>query len=231
MLTLLTATGCRPKAWAICEQLMARQDYSGPVKWIVVDDGEIQQPITFERENWTLEIVRPEPFWKPGDNTQARNLKAGLCLVDTKSKLVIIEDDDAYSSDYLTWANNALDRADLIGESHARYYNVPMKKYRQLNNNRHASLCSTAMKGLAISAFAKELKPGVQFIDLNLWRNFQGSKSLERGNRVTGIKGLPGRTGIGMGHRADMIGNVDPSGSILRQWVGHNADLYDLENV
>lgn len=205
---------------------MQRQDYSGPVKWIIVDDGEVPQPVTFERESWTLEIVRPELFWKFGDNTQARNLKAGLCLVDTKSKLVIIEDDDAYSPDYLTWVNKALDRADLIGESHARYYNVAMKKYHQLNNNRHASLCSTAMKGRAIKAFAKELKPGVQFIDLNLWRNFQYSKYLERGNRVTGIKGLPGRTGIGMGHRADMIGNRDLSGSILRQWVGHNADLY-----
>ena len=30
MLTLLTATGARPEAWAICERLMLRQDYAGP---------------------------------------------------------------------------------------------------------------------------------------------------------------------------------------------------------
>jgi len=38
MLTLLTATGARPEAWAICEQLMARQTYAGPVECVIVFD-------------------------------------------------------------------------------------------------------------------------------------------------------------------------------------------------
>ena len=63
MLTLLTATGARPQAWAILEQLMLRQTYTGPVHWIIVDDGEEAQPITFERENWRLTLVRPQPRW------------------------------------------------------------------------------------------------------------------------------------------------------------------------
>jgi len=69
MLTLLTATGCRPQAWAICEELMRRQSYAGPVKWIIVDDGEVAQPITFKRSNWLVVVTRPEPFWKSGQNT------------------------------------------------------------------------------------------------------------------------------------------------------------------
>ena len=49
MLTLLTATGARPEAWAICEQLMARQTYAGPVRWVIVDDGPVAQPVAFQR--------------------------------------------------------------------------------------------------------------------------------------------------------------------------------------
>jgi hypothetical protein len=226
MLTLLTATGCRPQAWAICEELMRRQNYAGPVKWIIVDDGEAAQPITFKRKNWTLMVVRPETFWKPGQNTQARNLMAGMELVEAKDQLVVIEDDDFYSPDYLTWCATWLEEFDLVGESFARYYNVKSKMARPLSNGEHASLCSTSMKGAALEAFRKELQPGVKFIDINLWRNFKGKKTLQKGNRVVGIKGLPGREGIGMGHRNDFAGQFDRSGSILRQWVGANADLY-----
>lgn len=226
MLTLLTATGARPEAWAICQQLMMRQDYAGPVHWIIVDDGETPQPVTFFRPAWDLTILRPEPFWQLGQNTQARNLLAGMRRTNPQSRLVIIEDDDAYAPDYLTWMDAQLGRADLVGESHARYYNTATRKCRQLNNANHASLCSTAMKGPALQAFERELKPGVQFIDLNLWRNFRGSKLLQRGNRVVGIKGMPGRGGIGMGHKQDFRGEFDRSGEILRKWVGVNADLY-----
>lgn len=74
MLTLLTATGARPQAWAICERLMMAQDYSGPVRWVIVDDGKEAQPVTFERDGWTLEVIRPAPYWRQGQNTQARNL-------------------------------------------------------------------------------------------------------------------------------------------------------------
>jgi hypothetical protein len=227
MLTLLTATGCRPKAWAICEELMRRQDYAGQVKWIIVDDGEIPQPVTFKRDGWMVMVVRPEPYWIEGSNTQARNLMAGMDLVDEDDRVVIVEDDDCYAPDYLKWAAEMLEVADLVGESFAKYYNIKTRMARPLSNGQHASLCSTAMKGKAIAAFRKELKPGVKFIDLNLWRNFQGSKLLHRGNRVVGIKGLPGRMGIGMGHKNDFHGQVDHSGSILRQWTGANASLYE----
>jgi hypothetical protein len=226
MLTLLTATGCRPKAWSICQRLMERQTYAGPVHWIIVDDGAEAQLIDFDRQGWAITIVYPRPAWQPGENTQARNLAEGIKHVLPGDKLVIIEDDDAYAPDYLTWCDQMLDVADLVGESFARYYNTQTKMARALINGEHASLCSTAIKGAAIDAFRAELQPGVKFIDLNLWRNFKGSKRLLRGNRVVGIKGLPGRLGIGMGHRNDFFGQVDHSGSILRQWTGANADLY-----
>lgn len=226
MLNLLTATGCRPEAWAITEQLMLAQDYAGPVRWVIVDDGETPQPITFEREGWALEVIRPQPFWRPGQNTQARNLCAGLAVIKDDERVLIIEDDDHVKPTYLRAMNAMLDKADLVGESFARYYNVKTRRYRQLNNAMHASLCSTAVKGAAIEALRRECKPGVQFIDLNIWRNFKGAKLLQRNGLVTGIKGMPGRGGIGMGHRADFGGDLDVTGSVLRQWVGSDAARY-----
>lgn len=100
MLTLLTATGARPHAWAICQRLMHAQRYGGLIRWIIVDDGPEPQPVTFQRVGWRVDIVRPQPCWQPGQNTQARNLLSGLALVpDDDARIAIIEDDDHYAPD------------------------------------------------------------------------------------------------------------------------------------
>jgi len=223
MLTLLTATGCRPDAWKICQELMQRQTYKGAVSWIIVDDGEVAQPIEFERENWSLIIVRQEPFWQVGQNTQARNLLAGMSAVEADAKLVIIEDDDCYHAQWLEMVDKWLDKHDLVGEAPAKYYNIKTKRARKLDNRHNASLCCTAMKGAAITAFKRELKH--KFIDLHLWKNFTGKTALYPTTMVIGIKGLAGRGGIGVGHK-QTFGEPDPKGDILRQWVGVNLDVY-----
>jgi len=222
LLTLLTATGCRPDAWAICEKLMYRQTYQGPVRWIIVDDGEVPQPVTFSREGWQLDIIRPKPFWTEGQNTQARNLLAGMAEVGPRDLLVIIEDDDYYSAEYLTDVAKWLCHYDLVGEPEARYFNVSTGVGKQLPNKRHSSLCSTAMKGLAIHAFGRSVRHNHKFIDLALWRDFRGKKYLSSTHHVVGVKGLPGRLGIGAGHR--MQGK--PNGQILREWIGNDAGIY-----
>jgi hypothetical protein len=228
VITLLTATGCRPQAWAICERLMARQTYAGLVRWIIVDDGEEPQPVTFKRPGWTLEVVRPEVKWRPGLNTQACNLLEGLDCVRDDERLVVIEDDDCYAPEYLERVNGWLDRAELVGEIRARYYQLPTGKYRQLGNHQHASLCSTGLRGRdALHLFRAECLRQDKFIDLGLWRKFGGSRALHDSAMVVGLKGLPGRGGIGMGHRDDFAAPVDRSRSVLRQWVGVNIDLYE----
>ena len=228
MLTLLTATGCRQGAWEICERLMMAQTYAGPVRWVIVDDGPEMQTVRFHREGWTVEIIRPDHVWTPGQNTQALNLLAGLAVIPSDASVVVIEDDDYYAPEWLATVDQWLHGHELVGEGMARYYNVASMKYQQLNNGVHASLCSTAMRGHALELFRKCCKPDVQYIDLTLWRTFTGMKCVHKNTRLTvGTKGLPGRMGIGMGHK-DTFGQPDKRGDVLRQWVGDEmAGIYD----
>ena len=226
MLTLLTTTGCRPDAWKLCQRWMAAQTYTGPVRWVVVDDGEVPQAIELSRSGWDVQVIRPAQLWKPGMNTQATNLLAGLKVIGRADRLVIIEDDDHYAPDWLGVVDEELDQADLVGETKARYYNVATRQYRQLSNMNHASLCATAMKGRGIEFLMRCSVPGVQFIDMSLWKQ-SVERSLFKGHRVVGIKGMPGRNGIGMGHRPGPGWAVDHDGSVLASWVGDDAVHYE----
>lgn len=224
MLTLLTATGCRPEAWALCERLMAAQDFAGPVRWVIVDDGAQAQPVTFRRGGWTLDIVRPEPFWQPGQNTQARNLAAGLAVIPNDASVVVIEDDDFYGLAYLSEVARWLESAELVGESHARYYHVGRRVWRNCGNATHASLCSTAVRGSALTLLRQIVAGHVKWIDIELWKQHAGTRSLYRTRHVVGTKGLPGRGGIGAGHR--MQGASDPRLTTLADWIGPLASQY-----
>lgn len=224
-LTLITATGGRPDAWALCQHWMARQDYAGPVTWVIIDDGPQPQPVTFKREGWQLVVIRPAPLWKPGQNTQARNLLKGLDTAGPDARVVIIEDDDWYSPNWLSLAAAGLEQAELVGEPQARYYNVATQAWQQMHNTGHASLCSTALRGSALQRLEQVCRTAPTFIDLKLWRSFHGSKLMLQSRAVVGIKGLPGREGIGCGHAA-AFGRPDPDGAMLRGWIGADAGHY-----
>lgn len=200
MISLLTPTGGRPEAFAACVKMIEAQDYPCPFRWVVVDDGPEPVPAPIVRG---CEVVyeRPEPLWQPGQNTQARNILAGL--KHCTGQVVMIEDDDAYAPWWVSQCANWLRHVDLVGECDSLYVNRETGNRRAMGNTKHASLCSTALKGAAILALKAICEEGGKGIDVRLWRGFQGSKRLyqpePRG--VTGIKGWPGRPGIGVGHR------------------------------
>ena len=223
MLTLLTATGCRPDAWKISERLAMEQDYQGAVRWVIVDDGEIQQPIVFNRDGWSLEVIRPTPFWSEGQNTQQRNLLAGLAVISDQERVVIWEDDDYYSPCYLSKIDGWFDTHEIVGECRARYFNVQSGYGKRIPNRTHASLCSTAVKGSGLAALRKEVDAGNKFIDIHLWRRYRGVKKLYDSRMSVGIKGQPGRDGIGMGHKALL--NMQAN-NFLRQEIGERASIY-----
>jgi len=204
---------------------MLAQDYAGTVRWVVVDDGATAQPVTFTRPGWRLEIVRPEPYWQPGQNTQSRNLLAGLAVIADTDRVVIIEDDDYYSPKWLTHISGALELAELAGETHARYYNVNTKRYQTHNNTQHASLCATALTGSAIARLRELCQQPRRFIDIDLWRDHP-SRALTDSRLTVGIKGLPGRAGIGVGHDRSFGRADDSQQTVLREWLGPDAGLY-----
>lgn len=223
-LTILTPTGERPEAFALCQMQLARQTYAGPVRWVVIDDGEAPSSITLRRDNWTIEVIRPTPFWKPGENTQGRNLKAGLERVGADDVLTVWEDDDWYHPDWLKTVADRIWDAELIGERYARYYNVHRRKWSRLNNAEHASLRCSAMRGQAIEAFREVLQTPNRFYDLKLWTRHK-NRALFDTKLTLGMKGLPGRPGIAEGHDG-LRGKPDPDGSELRRMIGDDADWY-----
>ena len=177
--------------------------------------------------SWDIKIVRPQPLWQPGQNTQARNIREGLRHLDPDLPIAIIEDDDFYSPEWLQTVVDWLERDyELIGEEKARYYSLPTSIARTMRNTRHASLCATAFRGREVYNSLLELAQadGRKFIDKDLWAQTpSGLKTLLPTHHVVGIKGLPGRHGIGCGHKPSFSGKADPKGVILRSWVGDAA--------
>jgi hypothetical protein len=228
-LNLLTVTGERPDAFAICQKWMQRQTYEGRVEWIIVDDGRVESNMIYQPPpDWSVVFARPEQKWQPGMNTQAANLRAGLELIGD-GPVVIIEDDDWYSPDWLAACAAGLKSADLFGECFAIYYNVASRVRLDISNANHASLCATAMKGAAIDALREQVERAPKFIDLKLWNEFNGTKALrnprlEKRRHVVGIKGMPGRANIGIGH--ELKGRSDPDGVLLREIIGEDAAEY-----
>lgn len=226
MLTLITPTGARPAAFALCENYMARQTYTGAVRWIIVDDGAPPARFSVLRDGWARHIIRPDPPWRPGENTQGRNLKAAIGAArslaeidDEDLQILIIEDDDWYHPAYLEKMAEDLRRADLVGEGDARAYNVRHRRWIQLRNREHASLHSTAMRGAAIDAFEAVLARPALYYDLNLWRAAPTSRRIAPRNFSVGIKGMAGRPGLARGH-GFQEGSPDPSGEKLIEWIG-----------
>lgn len=234
MLQILTPTGGRSLAWALCQRWLSRQTYSGPVRWIVVDDVDPPQAVTLERPGWEIMSVRPEPRWRPGQLTQGRNLLAGLEHVDASVPVVFWEDDDYYRPDWLEVVAAASRRAEIVGESRAHYYHVGTRRWLQYQNDTHASLCATAMRGAAIAHFREVVAlrsrlfqdNARQYFDATIWRA-HASRYLFEGAHVIGMKGIPGeRGGIGVGHTGRFGRFHDPDGQKLRELCGADAEAY-----
>jgi hypothetical protein len=225
MLQLLTPTGGRPVAWALAERWAAHQTYAGPVRWIIVDDCDPPQPITFSRRGWTLQIVRPQTHWTPGENTQARNLLAGLDAVDSAYPVAVWEDDDYYAPGWLDTLAEHLERAELVGADRITYYNLTSRRWQRMKNLAHAAMSCTALRGAAITTLRRMATPGSTFIDARLWAAHP-SRYLFNSRQVVSLKGLPGRPGIGRGHHDTFGREQDHDGSVLRHLLGPDADAY-----
>ena len=223
----LTPTGNRPEGLALLGEYINAQTFKGPLTWVVVDDCDPATPLPKLRNGFHLEHIRPNWRWRPGQNTQSKSLKAGLYKIPAEAVLFILEDDDIYLPAYIETMLEAIAVYELIGEHDSRYYNVATAKFRVLTGHFHSSLCSTVCRGNALKTFRQLCATGMQkMIDVTLWKTFQGPKKLLSDHNVIGIKGLPGRSGIGIGHKRN-FGSVDINDT-LHKWAGNYADNYKI---
>jgi len=198
---LITPTGERPEAFVRCVEYMKAQDCLGPVKWVIVDDGRKRLHTPSDMGDWEVIHLRPQPFWESGQNTQARNIVVGLEEVEEFDNVLIIEDDDYYAPWWIRKCRSWLNNHELVGEAPSLYRHLNGAEKR-MNNKNHASLCSTGLRGGAIDTLRRTLIRTPKVIDVNLWRNHgtRNKKIYSYRGGVIGIKGYPGRPGIGVGH-------------------------------
>jgi hypothetical protein len=232
MICLITPTGNRPIGFTLCAQWMRNQTYEGKVTWIIVDDGfpvsTNNVPENF-RENWTIIKVYPKPSWSLGQNTQARNIAAGLAVMKTIKEIeavFIIEDDDYYRGRYLDRMISNFENYSVIGERNTIYYNVQYRRYVINPNTIHASLFQTAFTLDVLPVFEQCLPN--KFIDSIFWSKVQNKKIFYENDLAIGIKGLPGRGGIGAGHNKNFVMRDDRNLNYLRALIGTDANNYEV---
>jgi hypothetical protein len=230
MLTIITPTGGRPQAFAMLAGYINAQTHTGDIRWIVVDDCRPLTPVPQMRPGIVVEKLVPEWVWQPGMNTQAACMALALESVTPGNTVLVFEDDDAYLPGHIESTLKALVNAELTGERVSRYYNVDTRKCREIPGQWHASLSSVGCRGSALALLKSICEAGSRRIDMDLWQQFQGPKTLTENRNVVGIKGLSGRAGIGIGHRSH-FGDPDPDGKTLIEWLGAERAAKYLEDA
>jgi hypothetical protein len=223
--TVLTPTCDRPAGIALLERMMARQTRQ-PDEWIVADGGATPARLT---RGQTLIIDQRAT----GPLNFAQNLLNGIEAA-SGDLLRIAEDDDHYAPTHIETMSTMAERGGyrLIGsEEIQRYHNVAHRCFRVMNNI-GASLCQTAVH----RSLFKTMRATIQAcmvrnsfgVDTNLWRSVSRNEwAFTRQMTCVGIKGLPGRVGLGIGHRPDARWTPDPALERLRSWIGDDVSWYD----
>ncbi|HPT70871.1 MAG TPA: hypothetical protein PLE74_01155 [Candidatus Cloacimonadota bacterium] len=146
--------------------------------------------------------------------------------------IIFWEDDDYYKPTYVEKMHDWLKTNHIVGQPNAIYYNVQYRWWHCHNNTRHASLCQTGIRPNNLPYLESLCEKDLKFIDIELWKMAQGRHWLDDSQEklCIGMKGLPGRGGIGSGHTSTFAN--DPDYSILKQFLGTDANVYfDLLNI
>lgn len=225
LVTLITPTGDRPEAFTLCERWIKQQRYTGPVQWIVIDDGRTPTNVQYADK-----LIHLKPM--PG-HSLCRNLRAAVPYISGEY-VFVIEDDDYYGPDYLSTMVGRLQHADLVGEFGAKYYYIRESRYRHRLDEKHSSLCRTGMRNSVIPALL-DCVNGTEHpsVDLRLWERWTGSAFSwvdESGDSrmCVGIKGVNGRPSNGWRVSHDSMD--DRNGQVLNKWISNDARYYSRKN-
>ncbi len=238
-ITLITPTGDRPLAFDLSVKWITQQTQRID-QWVIVDDGKNPMPNGNLRG---FDYVRRDPLPDDPLHTLGRNIQAALPFV-TGTKILMIEDDEYYAPTYIEEMSRRLDQYQIVGIGRARYYNLQYQKWYRDENFWHASLAQT---GFRVEFFdrIKHLFDDEIYIDVRIWEtenlsrfSFVGKERItDRGNGIVfddgddnplycGIKGLPGRKGMGIGH-TDFAGlHPDSGNQMLKKWIPEDYKEY-----
>ena len=204
-ITVLTPTCDRPVAFALCERWMRAQTRQ-PDEWIVADGGRTPVIRRWDSGTSTRRAL-------PGALNFTGNLRARARRGDRRRAG--------------GRRGRRLDTARSISRSSRRNSCVPASRLRATrrsgittcrrggggrSQNTGASLCQTGLRRDGFPwlqrAIEEATRAGRYGVDFALWQQAPPARSRLSGrDTVVGIKGLPGRPGLGIGHR--------PSGPIV----------------
>jgi len=239
-LSIITPTGDRYDALKMAFRHMKRQSFLSPeaggqVEWVIVDDGRTQATAKAVAEQSQSELanlgitmyhVRQKSAYPYGPQSLASNIINGIHYVSA-DKILIWEDDDCYLSGYLEDMWDRLQEAEAVGTVWQKYYHLPSRSYRVFRN-RGSALCSTGMSAdllpILFQAASHCLETNNKGLDAFFWKvamTGAGTFDIFEPERdlMIGIKGMPGREGIGVGHRPKKF-RPDPNLTVLQKWVG-----------
>lgn len=230
-IVLITPTGGRPEAFVMCQQMIQTQTVS-PYRWIIIDDS----PNALDRPTTVIgEVMCADKKWAPGHNTQRENLNQAFETIGEPSPdrlIFFIEDDDYYNSKYLEVMSGYLAHINFVGISDSRYYNLMIPGYKYMRNFSHSSLANTGFRDTERNRdlVMQAINSGHYYIDIELWKQVHSRRItnvlVSHTNLSIGIKGLPGRRGLGAGHSREGY-FLDEDLSVLENWLDGDAFMYN----
>lgn len=231
--SVITPTGDRPQAFELSRKWMEHQTIK-PIRWIIVDDGkvpmELQNPKEYEY------YVRREPTEQDPKHTLTLNIKESLPFLQG-DKVIFWEDDEYYAPAYLERMVSKLNPHLIVGIGCAIYYHIYTGGYMILGNMKHCSLAETAFHISILPLIEECIDKGMQkdWLDCNIWREVQRKKNSthplifqdDKEPLFVGIKGMPGRFGIGIGHQTKSYKlHDDKKRTVLKSWIPKDYQTY-----
>jgi hypothetical protein len=224
-IALVTPTRDRPEAFRLCEKYMARQTYKGPLKWLVVDDGDVPAKPTMGQMH-----IRRNPSTEK--NTLPDNLLETIKHLNGIDAILFIEDDDWYAPTYVETTVSLLENYNLVGIRRQKFFNIKYRYWLVFSNEQHSGLFSTSMRTSLLERLSQICvamkRTDDPFIDIQLWGNigwdpyppFTRSHLADHSHLAIGIKGMPGRGGLSNQHDRMDCGIPDPNFDVLKKWIG-----------
>lgn len=246
--TVVTLTGDRPAAFALCRRWMEKQTRQ-PDQWLIVDDGK--EPLSPDINALAgCDYIRREPLPDDPRHTMIINMKEAVKHI--KGDLIIImEDDEYYAPRYIETLVEKLAQYEVVGIGRSKYYHMSSGAWMQDCNMDNASLAQTAFRASFMPEFCA-LLDGNQYVDMRIWKHVGRTDVLrwnkqckiseqiiqDRGyifddgsqNLYVGMKGLPGRFGICWGHSGSHPHYTEKDTAdrdVLKRWLGEDYQYYD----